>query len=150
MIPISDDGSVDSSLYTQDSESEGGIWDNHDDDNVSNAPEGAQLIPPDDDDNNGTPMIGSLSTMEAKIISLSACCRELFPIIDMVRSMAEDTNLPDGDTTMNVSIHEDNSGALVLAQTLPPQLTPRSKYYGIKTIWFHKEIFNKRYQIKQD
>ena len=58
----------------------------------------------------------ALSTMEAEIIALSACCRELFPIIDMVRSMAEATNLPVGDTTMNVSIHEDNSGALVLAQ----------------------------------
>ena len=61
MLPISDDGSIDidSSLYTRDSESEGGIWDYHDDDNVSIAPEGAQLIPPDVDDNNGTPMIGS-------------------------------------------------------------------------------------------
>jgi len=28
---------------------------------------------------------------------------------------------------MNVSIHEDNSGALVLVKTLPPQFTPRSK-----------------------
>jgi hypothetical protein len=62
LLPISEDGSVDSSLYTRDSESEGGTWDNHDDDNVSNAPEGAQLIPPDVDDNNDnnrTPIIGS-------------------------------------------------------------------------------------------
>jgi hypothetical protein len=55
--------------------------------------------------------------METKIIALSACCRELFPIIDMVRSIAEATNLPIGNTTMNVSIHADNSGAQVLAQT---------------------------------
>ena len=61
MLPISDDGSIDidSSLYTRDSESEGGIWGYHDDDNFSIAPEGAQLIPPDVDENNGTPMIGS-------------------------------------------------------------------------------------------
>ncbi len=57
--------------------------------------------------------------------------------------MAEATNLPVGDTTMNVSIHEENPGALVLAQTLPPQFTPRSKYYAIKTIWFRKEIFKR-------
>jgi hypothetical protein len=59
MLPISDDGSIDidSSLYTRDSESEGGIWGYHDDDNVSIAPEGAQLIPLDDQ--NGTPIIGS-------------------------------------------------------------------------------------------
>jgi hypothetical protein len=62
--------------------------------------------------------------MEAKTIALSACCRELFPIIDMVCSLAEATNLPIGNMTMNVFIHEDNSGALVLAKTLPPQFTP--------------------------
>jgi len=32
--------------------------------------------------------------------------------------------------------HEDNSGSLVLAKTLPPQFTPQSKYFVIKTIWF--------------
>ncbi len=47
--------------------------------------------------------------MEAEIIALSACCRvELFPIIDMVHSLAEATNLPIRNTTMNVSIYEDN------------------------------------------
>jgi hypothetical protein len=51
MLPISDDGSIDSSLYSQDSESEGGIWDNQYNDDISIAPEGAQLIPPDDDGN---------------------------------------------------------------------------------------------------
>ena len=41
---------------------------------------------------------------------------------------------------MHVSIHEDNAGALVLAETLPPQFTPRSKWYACKTIWFREEI----------
>jgi hypothetical protein len=49
MLPDSDDGSIDSSLYGQDSESEGGIWDNQYNDDISITPEGAQLIPPDDD-----------------------------------------------------------------------------------------------------
>ncbi len=44
---------------------------------------------------------------------------------------------------MHVSIHEDNAGALVLAETIPPQFTPRSKWYALKTVWFRKEI-NKR------
>jgi hypothetical protein len=82
----------------------------------------------------------ALSTMEAKVIALLACCRELFPIIDMVESLTAAVNLPIGETTMKLSVHEDNSGALVLAKTLPPQFTPRSKYYAIKTIWFCKEI----------
>jgi hypothetical protein len=57
ILPISDEDSVDSSLYSQDSESEGGIWDNPYNDDVSIAPEGAQLIPPDDDAR--APLVGS-------------------------------------------------------------------------------------------
>ncbi len=89
----------------------------------------------------------ALSTMEDKIIAPSACCRELFPSIDMVCLLAKATNLPIGNTTMNVSIHKDNSGALVLAMTLPPQFNPRSKYYAIKTIWFREEIFKRDIQL---
>lgn len=49
-------------------------------------------------------------------------------------------------TSMHVCIHEDNAGALFLADTLPPQYTPRSKHYHIKTIWFRELI--KKLQIK--
>ena len=51
--------------------------------------------------------------------------------------------LPIGNTTMNISIHEDNAGALILEKTLPPKFTPRRKYYSSKTIWFLEDI-NKR------
>jgi hypothetical protein len=82
----------------------------------------------------------ALSTMEAKIIALAACCRGLFPIIDMGESVICSVNLPIRETTMQLSVHEDNLDALVLAKTLPPQFTPRSKYYASKTIWFWEEI----------
>jgi hypothetical protein len=82
----------------------------------------------------------ALSTMEAEIIALAACMRELIPIVDMVQSLAVAVSIPAGDVNMKVSVHEDNSGALVLAEMLPPQFTPRSKYYAIKTIWFREEI----------
>jgi hypothetical protein len=87
--------------------------------------------------------------MEAKIIALSACCRELFPIIDMVCSLAEATNLSIRNMTMNVSIDDDSLGALALAKTLPPQFTPPSKYYAIKTFWFHEEIFKRDIQLNK-
>ncbi len=48
----------------------------------------------------------ALSTMEAKIIALSACCRELFPIMDMISSVTNSAKIPIGKNTMNVSIHE--------------------------------------------
>jgi hypothetical protein len=85
----------------------------------------------------------ALSTMESEIIALAHCCRELFPIIDITKSLGDAMNLPIGETSMNISIHEDNAGALVLAQTLPPQFTPRSKHYAAKTIWFREEIFKR-------
>lgn len=83
----------------------------------------------------------ALSTMEAEIIALAHSCRELFPIMDLVHEVGSRVGLPTEKlTTMHVSIHEDNAGALVLAQTIPPEYTPRSKYYAIKTVWFREEI----------
>ena len=66
--------------------------------------------------------------------------RELIPIIDMVQSLAVAEGRQTGVVNIKVSVNEDNLGALVLAETLPPQFTPRSKYYATKTIWFREEI----------
>ncbi len=75
-----------------------------------------------------------------RVIALGACMKELIPIMDMVQLLAVAVGIPAGDVNMRVSVHEDNLGALVLAETLPPQFTPRSKYYATKTIWFCEEI----------
>ncbi len=66
--------------------------------------------------------------------------RELIPIMDMVQLLPDAVGIPAGDVNMRVSVYEDSLGALVLAETLPPQFTPRSKYYATKTIWFCEEI----------
>ncbi len=65
----------------------------------------------------------ALSTMEAEIIALAHCCRELFPFMDMVSLLGTKVGLPVSGATVKVSIHEDNAGALVLAETLPPLFT---------------------------
>ena len=62
----------------------------------------------------------ALLTMEAEIVALAHSCQELFPIMDMVSMLREKVGLPVSDATMNVSIHEDNAGVLVLAETLQP------------------------------
>ena len=82
----------------------------------------------------------ALSTTESEIIALAHCCRELFPIIDISQSLGKEVGLPVGVRSMKVSVHEDNSGALILARTLPTKFTPRSKYYATKTIWFREDI----------
>ncbi len=54
VAPISDNGSVDSLLFSHASESEGDLWDNNNyDDDASNAQEGANLVPPDFNGNEG-------------------------------------------------------------------------------------------------
>jgi hypothetical protein len=82
----------------------------------------------------------ALSTMEAETNALVHCCQELFPIMDIVQALGTAVGLLIRVPTMKVSVHEDNAGALILAQTLPPQFTPRSKYYASETIWFCEEI----------
>ena len=82
----------------------------------------------------------ALSTMEAEVVALSHCARELIPIMQMVKFLGPAVGLQVNSTTMHVCIHEDNAGALFLAGTLPPQYTPRSKHYHIKTIWFRELI----------
>ena len=70
--------------------------------------------------------------MEAKIVALAHSCRELFPIMDMVESMSKVFGLPNPKSSIQVSIHEDNAGALVLAETLPPQFMRWSKHWHSK------------------
>ena len=38
-------------------------------------------------------------------------------------------------------MHKYNAGALVLAETLSPQLIPHSKHYANQKHWFHGENF---------
>ena len=93
------------------------------------------------------------STMEAEIIALGSCCRELLPIIALVDEIGVAVGIKkpsdnDSDSsTMHITIHEDNSGALILATTPPPQFTPRSKHYAIKTIWFREKIIEKKIKV---
>ena len=58
----------------------------------------------------------------------------------MNKSLGNSVEIPIGETEINVSIHEDNYGYLILANNFPPQFTPRSKHYADKTIWFCEEI----------
>ncbi len=80
--------------------------------------------------------------MEAEIVPLAHSCCKLFPIMDGVSIMGKAIGLPVGNTTIQVSNHEDNPGALILAKTIPPQYTSQSKDYYTRTIWFQKEIVN--------
>ncbi len=76
------------------------------------------------------------STMEAEIVALAHSCCKLFLIMDGVSIMGKAIGLSVGVTKIQVSIHEDNTGSLVLAKTLPPHFSCQRKHYHTKTIWF--------------
>ncbi len=58
----------------------------------------------------------TLSTMEAKIIALAHSCCKLFPMMNGVSIMGKAIGLPVGNTTIQIFIHENNAGTLVLAK----------------------------------
>ena len=67
--------------------------------------------------------------------------------MDIVGEVGVSVGMPTKDlTSMHVSVHEDNAGALILAETLPPQFTHRSKYYAAETVWFREE--NMKREVK--
>ena len=82
----------------------------------------------------------ALSTMEAEIGALAHCCKELFPLMDLASDLAAHFGLDPVKTTMNVTVHEDNASALILGNTIPPEYTPRSKFFHLETIWFREQI----------
>ena len=65
-------------------------------------------------------------------------CRELLPIIDIVDSLGDAVGHPKDFTIMHVPIHKDNDGALILAETLPPECMPQRKHYARTNICFVK------------
>ena len=88
----------------------------------------------------------ALSTMEAEIIALSACCRELFPIINMVCLLAEATNLHIGNTTMMSpsmkTIQEHWCWLRLCLHSLPLKASvTQSRQFGFVRI-FSREISN--------
>ena len=88
------------------------------------------------------------STMEAEINAMATCCRELFPILDVVKELSGAIGLSAQDgASMHIRLHEDNAGALILAKTIPPEFTPRSKHYAIKTNWFREQIVERGIQL---
>ena len=48
---------------------------------------------------------------------------------------------------MRITLHEDNTGALILAKTILPQFNPHSKFYALKTIWLREQIIKHKVLI---
>jgi len=81
------------------------------------------------------------STMEAEVQAMASCCKDLMPILDIVDQVGNAVGLtPSMGPKMHIRIHEDNASALILSKMLPPQMTPRTKHFAVKTHWYRYQI----------
>jgi hypothetical protein len=79
--------------------------------------------------------------MEAEYVAFSTACKDLIPVVGIIRELSAAVGLPDDFVSrLHIKIHEDNVGALTLARAEPGRMTPRSKHYAIKYHWFREYI----------
>jgi hypothetical protein len=89
------------------------------------------------------------STMEAEYTALSIALRAVIPLLTVIRYVISSF----GPTKMSLltfktTVHEDNMGALRLANMEPGRTTPRSKFYAIKYHWFRSWLKPKEIEIQ--
>ena len=91
----------------------------------------------------------ALSTMEAEYVAVSRACRDLLPVVNIVKQLCKSVGFStDFASNIHVKIHEDNVGALTLGKMEPRRYTPRSKHYAIKYHWFREHVANKANNIQ--
>ena len=74
-------------------------------------------------------------------MALSTACKDLFPIMDLMKELGGASGLPFKEKSrFHVRVHEDNVGALLLGQLESSRMTPRSKKYAVKYHWFCSEL----------
>ena len=86
--------------------------------------------------------------MESEYIALSTACKDLLPIVDLVKEIGTVFCLPVEDSSnMHVRVHEDNVGALTLGNLEPRRMTLRSKHYAIKYHWFREQLQTRKIKL---
>ncbi|MCA1807772.1 MAG: Ty1/Copia family ribonuclease HI, partial [Actinobacteria bacterium] len=107
---------------------------------------------------NGCPVIWAsklqesiaLSTMMAEYYALSTAMREVVPLRELVKTVAEGCGIDKKClTTFKTTVWEDNNGALTLANLEPGQQTPRSKFYDVKVHWFRSHLVPGTIEVKK-
>jgi len=76
--------------------------------------------------------------MEAEHTALSMSLRATIPFLSVAKSIVIGLHQSTDDQLVNfrATVHEDNQGALALANLEPGRNTPRSKFYALKLHWF--------------
>ena len=89
------------------------------------------------------------STMEAEYSALSMALRAAIPLMEVCKYVVSGFNVTKSTlVTFKTTVHEDNMGALRLANLEPGRNTPRSKFYAIKLHWFRSYLKPGHIEIK--
>ena len=81
------------------------------------------------------------STMQAEYNALSMSMKDVLPLQELFSTVGVAVGISkDHITSFKITVHEDNQGALRLANLEPGHNTPRSKHYGIRTHWFRSHL----------
>ena len=92
----------------------------------------------------------ALSTMMAEYIALSHVMRELLPFKRLAKEVVEHMGLGSGiqwTVHGNTVVHEDNNGALILANLPAGRSTPTSKFFNVKYHWFREKLVEHKIKI---
>jgi hypothetical protein len=77
------------------------------------------------------------STMESEYTALSMALRAAIPLIAVTKAVTTGLAFTrDRILTFKATVHEDNQGAIILANLEPGRHTPRSKFYALRLHWF--------------
>jgi hypothetical protein len=88
------------------------------------------------------------STMESEYTALSMALRAAIPLIAVTTSINKGLNFTATKfLQFKATVHEDNMGALKLANLEPGRNTPRSKFYALKLHWFRSWLKPKEIEI---
>ena len=88
------------------------------------------------------------STMESEYIALSMALRAAIPLIELCTAINEGLKMSAHKLlTFRATVHEDNMGALTLANLEPGRHTPRSKFYALRLHWFRSWLKPRQIEI---
>jgi hypothetical protein len=88
------------------------------------------------------------STMESEYTALSMALRAAIPLIEVTTAINKGLKFTTTKLlTFKATVHEDNMGALRLAQLEPGRNTPRSKFYALKLHWFRSWLKPREIEI---
>ena len=86
--------------------------------------------------------------MESEYTAMSMAMRSAIPLLAVIESVSGGLKYTKHKLlTFKATVHEDNQGALILANLDDGRHTPRSKFYAIKLHWFRSWLKPKAIEV---